>query len=356
MIATAGAEDYRQAIAALARWDGIDSLIAIFIRPLATRAEDVATAVGAAVAELPRELPVQAVFMSPDDHASLREAAAVPIHLYPEDAARALGKVVRHVRWRQSPPPSSPVPSGIHADQASAILAEALGDGLEWLDPERCERLLDSYGIATPVSRLAGDPESAGLAAEEIGGKVALKAAGPQILHKTEIGAVALGLAGAEEVAEAARRMDGELASRGLTRTAFSVQAMVEDGVELLVGIATDPVFGPVVACGAGGTAVELMGDVQLRVCPLDATDPAEMLDGLAIRPLLDGYRGAKPADLRAIEDLIARVGAIAEAHHEIVELDLNPVIATPDGAIATDARVRLLAVPPQRSWPSTWD
>lgn len=356
MIATAGAEDYRRAIAALARWDGIDSLIVIFIRPLATRAEDVATAVGAAVAELPRELPVQAVFMSSDDQAPLREAAAVPIHLYPENAARALGKVVRHVRWRQSPPPSRPVPSGIHVDEASAILAEALGDGLEWLDPERCERLLDSYGIATPVSRLTGDPEAAGLAAEQIGGTVALKAAGPQILHKTEIGAVALGLAGAEEIAEAARRMDGVLASRGLARTAFSVQAMVEDGVELLVGIATDPVFGPVVACGAGGTAVELMGDVQLRVCPLDAADPAEMLDGLAIRPLLDGYRGAEPADVRAVEDLIARVGAIAETHHEIVELDLNPVIATPNGAVATDARVRLQAMPPQRSWPSTWD
>ena len=183
-----------------------------------------------------------------------------------------------------------------------------------------------------------------------------MKAAGPQILHKTEIGAVALGLAGAEEVAEAARRMDGVLASRGLARTAFSVQAMVEDGVELLVGIATDPVFGPVVACGAGGSAVELMGDVQLRVCPLDATDPAEMLDGLAIRPLLDGYRGAEPADVKAVEDLIARVGAIAEAHHEIVELDLNPVIATPGGAVAADARVRLRATAPQRSWPSTWD
>jgi acetyl coenzyme A synthetase (ADP forming)-like protein len=356
MIATAGAEDYRRAIATLARWDGIDSLIVIFIRPLATRAEDVATAVGAAVAKLPRELAVQAVFMSPDDHAPLREAAAVPIHLYPEDAARALGKVVRHVGWRQYPPARSPLPSGIRADEAAAIIAEALGDGLEWLDPERCERLLDSYGIATPVSRLAGDPEAAGLAAEEIGGRVALKAAGPQILHKTEIGAVTLGLAGAEEVAEAARRMDGELASRRLERTAFSVQAMAGHGVELIVGIATDPVFGPVIACGAGGSAVELIGDVQLRVCPLDARDPAEMLDGLAIRPLLGGYRGAEPANVKAVEDLIARVGAIAEAHHEIVELDLNPVIATPEGALAADVRVRLRATPPQRSWPSTWD
>jgi hypothetical protein len=80
------------------------------------------------------------------------------------------------------------------------------------------------------------------------------------------------------------------------------------------------------------------------------------MLDGLAIRPLLDGYRGAEPADVAAVEDLIARVGAIAETHHEIVELDLNPVIATPEGAFAVDARIRVRALPPRRSWPSTWD
>ena len=185
---------------------------------------------------------------------------------------------------------------------------------------------------------------------------MALKAVGPQILHKTEIGAVALGLADAEEVGDAARRMDAELAGWGLTRTAFSVQAMIGEGVELIVGIATDPVFGPVLAVGAGGTAVELLGDVQLRVCPLDAADPAEMLGGLAIRPLLDGYRGAEPADVAAVEDLIARVGAIAEAHHEICELDLNPVIAGPNGAVAVDARIRLRVVPPRGSWPSTWD
>ena len=98
------------------------------------------------------------------------------------------------------------------------------------------------------------------------------------------------------------------------------------------------------------------MRDVQLRVCPLDARDPAEMLDGLAIRPLLDGYRGSEPVDLGAVEDLIARVSAIAEGHHEIVELDLNPVIATPRGAVAADARIRLRATHPQHSWPRTWN
>jgi len=356
MIATAEAEHFRRAIAALAGWDGIDALIVIFIRPLLTAAADVAAAVHEAVADLPRELPVQAVFMSPEDHATLQREATVPSYLYPEDAARALGKVHGHVRWRQRPRLPAPAPGDVREAEAAAILAEALGEAREWLEPERCERLLDAYGITTPQSRMAIDPEAAGRAATEIGGTVALKAVGPEIRHKTEIGAVRLGLTGAAQVAGAAREIDAELARRGLAREAFQVQSAIADGVEMIVGIATDPVLGAVIACGAGGTAVELLGDVQLRVSPLDSTDPSEMLDGLAVRPLLSGYRGADPVDLAALEDVIARVDALARSHPEIVELDLNPVLATPAGAIAVDSRVRLQAMRPQLPWPRTWD
>lgn len=356
MIATAGAEHYRRAIAALAGWDGIDALIVIFIRPLLTAAGDVAEAIHEAVAELGRELPIQAVFMSPEDHAALREAAAVPTHLYPEEAVRALGKVVRHVRWRERDPVAAPDLAGLREVEAAAILAAALAAGREWLGLEECAALLDCYGIAAPRSRPASDPGTAGEAAEELGGRVVLKAAGPGILHKTEIGAVRTGLAGAEQVALAAAEIDAALASHGLEREAFLVQEQIPDGVELLVGIAGDPVFGPVLAIGAGGTAAELFGDVQLRVCPLDGEDPAEMLADLKMRPLLDGYRGAEPVDLVALESVIARVGAIAAAHPEIVELDLNPVLATPRAALAADCRVRIQPAAPARPWPSTWD
>jgi acyl-CoA synthetase (NDP forming) len=118
---------------------------------------------------------------------------------------------------------------------------------------------------------------------------------------------------------------------------------------------ATDPVFGPVVACGAGGTAVELLGDVSVRVCPLTMADAEEMVRSLAIFPMLTGFRGMAAADLGALTDLVLRVGALADAHHEIVELDLNPVIATAKGALAVDARVRVAALSPTRPWPATW-
>lgn len=355
MIATAGAEEFRRALGVLAAWDGVDALIAIFIRPLATAPEEVAAAIGVAVAELPRPLPVQAVFMSSGDHAELRERSGVPTYLYPEDAARALGKVARHGRWRDQDPAAKPPPLDVRRGAAAAVISAALAAGREWLDPAGCADLLAAYGIEMPPTRLAADPEAAARAAAEIGGRVALKALGPEILHKTEVGAVSLDLA-ADAVAAAAAAMDQSLRRQGLKRERFQVQAMLAGGVEMLVGIASDPVFGPVVAVGAGGTGVELLGDVSLRIAPLAAGDPREMLAGLSIRPLLEGYRGSEPADVAALEDLIARVGALAENHAEIAELDLNPVLASGSGAVAADVRVRLRPAPPPRSWPQTWD
>ncbi len=130
---------------------------------------------------------------------------------------------------------------------------------------------------------------------------------------------------------------------------------MVEGGVELIVGVVGDAVFGPVLACGAGGTTAELLRDVAVRVCPLTGTDAREMVRSLAIFPLLEGYRGAEGADLGSLEELILRVSAMVDAHAEIAELDLNPVLALPEGAMAVDARIRVEAEPPPRPWPSTW-
>jgi acetyl coenzyme A synthetase (ADP forming)-like protein len=355
LIAAAGAEEYRRAIVELARWEGIDALIVIFIRPLATTAEDVAAAIAAAVAELPRPIPVQAVFITTGERAPLAEAAGVPTHLAPEGAARALGKAATYAEWRRRPAAEPAEPAGTGGDEVAALIAEALATEREWLSAAECERVLRCYGIATPVARLVRDPAAAGAAAEELGGRVALKAHGAGILHKSELGAVAVGLSGAEEVEPAARQMEARLKEQNLYPECFLVQQMVEDGTELLVGVATDPVFGPVVACGAGGTAVELLGDVALRVCPLTTEDAAEMIRSLQTFPLLTGFRGAAPADLSSLEDLILRVGALADTHQEIAELDLNPVLATPTGALAADARIRIAPPPAPRSWPRTW-
>ncbi len=355
MIATATADDYRETIRRVSACDQIDALIVIFIKPLLTRPEDVAGAVHEAVAEMPRKIPVQAVFMSERDHAAARGVGAMPVHLYPEDAAHALGRVMRHLRWRRTPSEEPPDFAEVNAERAAGGIAEALGSGREWMDMEQAALLLGCYGIAIPRWQAADDPEGAGAAADELGGEVALKAQGEGILHKSEMGAVRLGLSGAERVAAAAREMDEAVTRAGAEREKFIVQEMAPEGPELLIGVADDPTFGPVLACGAGGTRAELLRDVSIRVSPITRTDAEQMIRSLATFPLLTGFRGAPPADVAAIEDMLLRVSAMVEAHKEVAELDLNPVVGRPDGAVAVDFRIRLRSRPPQRSWPRTW-
>jgi acyl-CoA synthetase (NDP forming) len=130
---------------------------------------------------------------------------------------------------------------------------------------------------------------------------------------------------------------------------------MVEGGVEMLVGVVGDAVFGPVVACGAGGVEAELLNDVAVRLSPLTSLDVDEMLHSLATFPLLTGYRGAPEVDLAALRRLLLRTSAMVEAHHEIVELDLNPVIVAEEGVTAVDARVRIETAAKPLPWPSAW-
>jgi acetate---CoA ligase (ADP-forming) len=169
-----------------------------------------------------------------------------------------------------------------------------------------------------------------------------VKAIASGLLHKSDAGAVVLDLATPSAAVRAARAVRDRLEHQGFTVDGFLVQAMAPPGPELIVGVVGDPHFGPLVAVGAGGTAAELIGDVQVRLAPVGPRTAATMLRTLRTFPLLDGYRGAARVDLGAVEQVIVRIAALAAAHPEIAELDCNPVIAGPDGAVVVDARVRL--------------
>jgi acetate---CoA ligase (ADP-forming) len=355
LIATATAESYARAIAVLGACEELDALIVIFIRPLLTRAEEVADAIRGAVAEIEREIPVQAVFMSSRDHAAVAGTGGIPTHLYPEDAARALGRVMRHVRWRARPAQEPVRFDDARGDEAAALIASALAKGREWLRIEETVGLLDCYGIEMPAWRVAHDAAEVGAAAGALGGPVALKAQGREIVHKSELGAVRVGLADGAAAEAAAAEMDESLARAGVARESFFVQRMADGAPELLIGVVGDAMFGPVLACGAGGTRAELLKDVAVRVCPITPDEAGEMIRSLATFPLLTGWRGAPAADVGAVEELLLRVSAMVDAHHEIVELDLNPVFATPDEALPVDARIRVEYAPPPMPWPRTW-
>jgi acyl-CoA synthetase (NDP forming) len=291
--------------------------------------------------------------MSARDHAAMTAAGGVPTYLYPEDAAEALARVVRHAEWRDRPAAEPANLADLRPAEAAAVIAEALGGGDGWMGMEQVARLLDCYGLPVPEWRSVDDPVAAGHAAEELGGTVALKAVGPEIVHKTDLGAVKVGLSGGAAVSWEAAQMDEALAGKETTRERFIVQRMVEGGVELLIGVVGDAMFGPVVACGAGGVQAEVLRDVSVRLSPLSRRDARDMLRSLKTYPLLTGYRGMPTADVAAVEEVLLRLSAMVDSHHEIAELDLNPVMASPAGALIVDARVRVETKPPPRPWPS---
>jgi acetyl coenzyme A synthetase (ADP forming)-like protein len=349
MIASAPAEHYRRATELVLASGEADAVIVIFIPPLATEPADVAAAIRAAFQTVPDPPPLLAVFMTASGRRpELRVGErTIPSYQFPENAARALARAVGYGTWLDRPEGQVPRLEGVRRDQAAALLAGALADGPRWLRPDEVALVLDCYGLPLADWRLAATPEEAGAAAEQLGGPVALKAVAPTLVHRTEVRGVRLGLADAGAVTRAAVEMARDVAAAGHAVEGFLVQRMVPGGVEMLVGVAHDPSFGPVVACGAGGTAVELLRDVAVRITPLTTVDASEMVRSLATFPLLDGYRGAPRADAAALEDVLLRISALVEEHPEIIELDCNPVRVLTDGAVIVDARVRVEAAPP---------
>jgi acyl-CoA synthetase (NDP forming) len=210
-----------------------------------------------------------------------------------------------------------------------------LGDPGRPLDEAEGLALLADWGIPVVAAEVAGDLEEALAAAERIGWPVALKTAMPQIAHKSDVGGVRLGLDGPDRLAAAYADLAARLGPRVL------VAAMAAPGVELALGVVADPQFGPLVMVAAGGLLVEVMGDRRFALPPVGHRQALAMLDRLVLRPLLDGARGAPPADLDAVAGAIVRLSTLAvDLGGRLAALDLNPLVAGPGGCLAVDALV----------------
>ena len=349
MIASATPDDYARAIRAVANDPGVDALFVIFIPPIAISAGDVASEILHETANLGGRIPLLTTFMAAHGAAEILSDGntRVPSYPFPETAAKALSKAVEYGRWLATSQGAVRTFSDIRKGEAAAIVAKALAGsdgGGRWLSPEETKGILSCYGISLVNTVLAKTPEEAGAAARLIGQKVALKGVAPGLLHKTEAGAVRLNLLGEDETKSAAEEMLERLGTQHIEATGFLIQPMVPPGDEMLVGVTSDPVFGPVVACGAGGVLVELLRDVSVRVAPLTDKDAREMIASLKTYPLLTGYRGGPRYDVKALEEAVLRVGALVEDVREISELDLNPLIVLPEGqgVCVVDARVHV--------------
>ncbi len=353
---------FRGALERVAKDDGVDAVMAITV-PTALGHLDT----GIAAAQVTK--PLVAVMLDQQESVRLlsrgagpapsaSEAAAdgpehasavdaVPSFLFPESAARALAHAARYSAWRSGPEGQVPELTGIRQDDARQIVARFLRDAHMggWLPPGQVAALLACYGIRLVPTLEAADEDAAAVAAASLDGSpVVLKADVTGLVHKSDAGAVLLDLRTEHDV----RRGYAELAGRfGPDLRRVLIQPMITDGVEVLVGVVHEPVFGPLVVFGLGGVATDVLGDHAARLTPLTDVDADEMIREIRAAPLLYGHRGSTPVDLAALADVLLRVSRLADEVPEIAELDLNPVIARPDSACPVDARIRLVPAEP---------
>jgi len=206
-----------------------------------------------------------------------------------------------------------------------------------------CKQLLKSYGIPVTREGLATSADMAVELSRNLGYPVALKAQSGQILHKTEAGVIKLNLASDEEVRRAYKEVLANASSHAphALVEGVLVQEMVRDGVEVIIGVTKDPVFGPAIMFGLGGIFVEALRDVSFRIAPLTRADAEEMIDEIRGRRVLEGMRGKPPADREALIDTLLRVSQFVTDHRDqIDELDLNPLVLLPKGAKVVDALI----------------
>ncbi|HEY5950877.1 MAG TPA: GNAT family N-acetyltransferase [Kofleriaceae bacterium] len=347
MIAAAPPEHYERVIELVGNDPNVDAVVAIYVPPLVTNPEDIAAAIARGAGKLPVHKPLATVFMSSKGTPELLShgpRGRLPSYTFPENAALALSAAVRYGAWRHKPVGKHYKPS---AEQEQAIRTVVrtwvtAHPDKSWLPIDEIAKLLALVDVQLAAHRRTPpSPDAAAAAARELGFPVVLKAIAPGLVHKSDVGGVALDLLTPDAVREAAKAM-----ATKLELTGFIVQQQVPRGVEALVGMTFDASLGPLLVTGIGGTAVELYKDVAFRVTPLTDVDAREMLDSLRGRALLDGFRGAPPADRDALINVMLRIAALIELVPELVELDLNPVMVLQPGAgaIAVDARMRLQA------------
>jgi acyl-CoA synthetase (NDP forming)/GNAT superfamily N-acetyltransferase len=335
--ATVSTEEFRQVIETLGADDAVHSVLALVLQTGATG--DLMQA----IAEADINVPLVVVVLNQPEAVKLAAAKGgrVPAYAYPETAARALSRAVRYAEWRSAPRRTVPAFPDVNAERAREIVhAFLLGQpGGGWLPDSDVIALLELYRIPMISTRIARTADDAVTAAAEVGYPVALKAEVPGLTHKTEAGAVLLDL----RTEAGVRSGYGELAGRfGGRLSGVAVQPMITGGTEVIVGVRDDQMFGPLVVFGLGGVATEVLADHAARLAPLSEADAETLINSVRSAPLLHGHRGAPAVDLAALRDVLLRVSRLSDDLPEIAELDLNPVIARPDSAVAVDARIRV--------------
>jgi acetyl coenzyme A synthetase (ADP forming)-like protein len=341
MIASADAPNYARALAAVLDDPGVDMAMVINVTPVLASPTDILEVVGEVART--RSKPVLAVMMATDEfYESVKHIRDLPpVYRFPEPAARVLRLLSSYGAWVRRPIEENVPPFDTDDAEVAAIL-DRTADG--YLDPGDVFRVLDLYGIPLARWRTASTPEEALAAAREIGYPVVLKAVAPDLVHKSDVGAVKVDLRDDHGLTEAIRRTTESVTGAGHRVEGWLLQEMAKGGHEVIFGITTDPRFGPLLMFGLGGKYVEVFQDVRFGVLPLGRTDALDMVRGIRGFKLLEGVRGEPGADVDLLCEILLRLAQLAQRHPRIREVDVNPFLAGPDrsSALAVDARIRV--------------
>lgn len=333
----AGPEAFAGAVADALRRTDVDSLIVVFVPPLAVPGTDFMRALHEVVAgHTALRKPIVSCFLAVE---GILEDLNVPSYPSPERAALALGRVTRYARWRTAPQGTLVRPPGLDPDGARELIAGRTGR----LDDHLVERILARYGIEIVPYAHVSDVDDAVQAAAQLGLPVVLKAAGERFWRRADLSGVRLDLT----TEEAVRRAYADLHETSDVDDVY-VQRMAPKGIACGIGLRDDPAFGTLVSFGLSGVIGDLLGDRAFRALPLTDADAASLISAPKAAPLLTGYDGSPPADLDALVELVLRVAALAEDLPEVRRLSLEPILASAKGVYVTAARIEL-GSPPSR-------
>lgn len=351
ILGDASPKRYTGAMEAVLQDPGADAVLVLNCPTAVADSTDAAQAVIEALAKQSGSTTVLTSWLGETAVARSRQlftAAHFPTHETPDEAVRAFMHLARHhanqVALMQTPTDAPPSP--LDREAARAIIDRVIAEGREMLTDPEAKSVLAAYGVPVLETRQATDPNQAGAIAMEVSGPVALKILSQDISHKSDVGGVVLGLEGAAAVEAAATAM---LQRIGLSHPnarleGFMVQVMAARprARELIVGIARDPTFGPIILFGAGGVAVEVLADRVVGLPPLNRTLALDMVSRTRISALLGRYRDRPAADLDAIADCLVRLAFMATDLEDLAELDINPLLADENGVVALDSRIKL--------------
>ncbi|MCX8071030.1 MAG: GNAT family N-acetyltransferase [Candidatus Binatia bacterium] len=348
IIASATPEQFERSLEVVGNDPAVDAVVAIYIPLFLTQVDETAAAIARGAGRIPEEKPVLTVFLSSrgiPPRLAQGPRGPLPSFRFPEDAARALAKAWHYRRWRERPRGEELRLDRFAESTIRAVVDRVLQSATEpvWVDEHDTALILKAAGI--PVAEGETVPcEEALEAAERLGYPLVMKAQIPGLVHKSDVGGVILNIFAAQQVEAAVAEMKEDLAQHGYTLERVLLQRQIMGGHEAMVGVVTDPTFGPLLVCGLGGVLVELLRDVRFRLTPVTDVDAREMVESLRTAPLLTGYRGMPPGDKEALIRLVQRVSALVEVVPELRELDLNPVKVLPpgQGVVVVDTRMRL--------------